>query len=315
VTETGSATKAFKPWYRVYQHEDQVIFHYGDSVICLKGRAAGDILTRLLPVLDGRHSVDDIASISNEDAKVVNAAINLLERYDLLMNGSAPAENDELARTSVFLSAIGGVSATQSIHERLAAARVEIIGSSNAASELLRGLHGSGIVGAYSGSVSDFAEEPADLTIVAPSTSEVSLLRDINKTAIAKRRPWLQLLPYDGRFAAIGPLFVPGETACYECFQLRRASNVKYSKEYLKLDEARSAFEQCMPLDMMAAGLGVLYALRWIGANDPALVGRLIALQPLSDRGISTHDVLRVPRCPACAGVVNVTAPSPWFEG
>ncbi len=65
---------------------------------------------------------------------------------------------------------------------------------------------------------------------------------------------------------------------------------------------------------MMAAGLAVTYALRWIGASDPALVGTLISLAPLGDRGISSHDVLRVPRCPECSGRVNVAAPSPWYE-
>lgn len=307
-------TKAFKPWYRVYKHEDQVIFHYGDSVICLKGRAAETILPKLLPVLDGRHSIEDIASIAGDDAQVVDAAIKLLERYDLLMDGAVPVGNENLTRTSVFLSSIGGSQETRAVYDGLNAARISVIGSSGAAAEVLRGLVCSGIEGAHGASFSSFPDEEVDLAIVAPTMQELSRLREINAQAIAKKQPWLQILPYDGRFSAIGPLFIPGETACYACFQLRRASNVKYPSEYLKLDEAEAAFEQCMPIDMMAAGLAVMYALRWIGAQDPALAGTFISLAPLNDRGFSTHNVLRVPRCTECSGRVNIAAPSPWYE-
>ncbi len=248
MTDPIAPTKAFKPWYRVYKHDDQVIFHYGDSVICLKGRAAGAILPKLLPVLDGRHSVEDIASISGSDAQVVNAAIGLLERYDLLMDGTLPAEKDKLTRTSVFFSSIGGASSTEIVRDRLASARISVIGSSNAASEVLRGLLCSGIEGAQTSSFSSFDDEEVDLAIVAPATGELSRLREINKAAILKKQPWLQILPYDGRFSAIGPLFVPGETACYACFQLRRASNVKYPAEYLSSTKPRRRSSNACPL-------------------------------------------------------------------
>ena len=39
---------------------------------------------------------------------------------------------------------------------------------------------------------------------------------------LESRTPWSQVLPFNGRFAAIGPLFVPGQTCCAACFEQRR---------------------------------------------------------------------------------------------
>ena len=314
MAKTTTSEPSLKPWYRVYFHDEQVIFHYGDSVVCLNGQTAATIIPRLLPLLDGRHSMDEIALVAGGDAKVARAAVSLLDRFELLMDGVAPKEDSAAARTAVFLSSIGGASVTEDVAQRLAAARISVLGSSNVAGEILRGLHLSGSGSADVASFSNFALSDADLVIVAPTISEVPRLRELNACAIGKRQPWLQVLPYDGRFAAIGPIYIPGETACYACFQLRRAANVKYPQEFFKLEQATSAFEQCMPLDLTVAGLAVLHALRWIGARDAALAGSFISFAPLSDRATAAHHVLRVPRCTACSGAVNVTAPSPWYE-
>jgi bacteriocin biosynthesis cyclodehydratase domain-containing protein len=307
-------TKSLKPWYRIYKGDNSLIFHYGDSVICLKGRAAEDVLPKLLPMLDGRHSIDQIERIVGENAEITRAAIGLLERYELLMDGVVPLEQSDLARTAVFLSSIGGASITENIGQRLACASVTVVGSSDVALEIIRGLQSSGIGEAKSGDFNNIADGAPDLLIAAPSQAEASELRDLNSFALRHKQIWMQVLQYDGRFAAIGPIFVPHETACYACYQLRRASNVKYPNEYLELDKAATPFEQCAAVDLSVAGLAILHALRWIGAQDPSLAGNMLAFQPFNDRATSLNHVLRVPRCQACSLASSITPPSPWHE-
>lgn len=308
-------TRALKPWYRVYKNGDILNFHHGDSVISLKGSAAESVLPKLLPLLDGRHSIEQIEIAAGQSARIIRAAIELLERYELLMDGAIPEAGDGLARTSVFLSSVDGASITEKIEASLAAATVNVIGSSNVASELLRGLHRSGMAGARGGSIEGLAERSADLIVAAPVAAELVHLRALNEAALKNGQPWMQILQYDGRFAAIGPIFIPYETACFACYQLRRAANVKYPDEYLKLERAEARFEQCAAVDMSIAGLATLYLMRWIGAQDPALVGSMLAFAPLSDKAISLHNVLRVPRCPACSLAADVIPPAPWHEG
>lgn len=307
-------TKALKPWYRVYKQDDTLIFHYADSVISLKGRAAETILPKLLPLLDGRHSIEQIERIVGTNAEVTRAAVNMLERYELLMGGAVPENETALARTAVFLSSIGGTAATETIEARIANATIGVTGSSNAAFELVRALRAAGVGTVQTRSLDDVFESSADLLIAAPTWQEVPQLRAVNTEALKKQQPWMQVLPYDGRFAALGPIFVPYETACYACYQLRRASNVKYTADYVKLENATAQFEQCAPIDSMVAGLAVLHALRWIGAGDPFLAGNMLAVQPLNERATSLNHVLRVPRCTECSPAVASTPPSPWYE-
>ena len=68
--------------------------------------------------------------------------------------------------------------------------------------------------------------EGVDLAIVAPSTDEVPLLPDWNVRALETGTVWLQVLPFDGSLAAVGPIYVPHESACYECYRLRRSANI-----------------------------------------------------------------------------------------
>lgn len=315
MTQNRECTKSLKPWFRLHHDGDRLIFHYGDVIISFQGRAATKLIPSLLPVLDGRHTIEEIqAAVEGDLRPAVPAAVGLLEQHGLLIPGENPEADTALARTAVFFSSIGGVGSVTEVQERISAAKFVVMGSSGLASEILRGFRSSGVGVAEASELVRFKNTTADLVIAAPSNSEIAHLREINVQAMERKQPWLQVLPYNGRFGAVGPLFIPRETACYACYLLRRAANVEYPEEYQLLDKAVSQFEQCAPLDMTLAGLAVLGALRWLGAQDPALVGTMMAYHPLGDRAISVHPVLRVPRCSVCYQATNSPPPSPWFD-
>src|SRR5207253_7667258 len=115
------------------------------------------------------------------------------------------------------------------VRERLANASVCVVGSGAAAAEIARLLRLSG-VGRVEPSVWDGVD--AGLAVVAPGAGEQPLVSGSNARTVVSGRPWLQVLAFDGAFAAIGPLYVPGETCCYECYLRRRASNVGYPDEF-----------------------------------------------------------------------------------
>jgi hypothetical protein len=50
---------------------------------------------------------------------------------------------------------------------------------------------------------------------VAPSPADLPRLDSWNELALARGIRWLQVLPPNGRFAALGPLFVPDETSTH----------------------------------------------------------------------------------------------------
>ena len=115
------------------------------------------------------------------------------------------------------------------------------------------------------------------------------------------------MLPFDGRFAAVGPVFVPGETACHLCFELRRDSTIAPIRE-----TAGGHRPSAAALDAVLAGLAALVALRWLAAGDRDEAGTLIAVELAPELRCTRHFVYRVPRCPACSPAARRAASSPW---
>jgi bacteriocin biosynthesis cyclodehydratase domain-containing protein len=310
-------SKSIKPWYRIAQSGKRVVFQYADSAVVLEGRAATLLLPKLLPLLDGHHALADVEDVAGENGRpAVRAAMAVLDRNDLLADGPVPATDSNLTRTASFQSAMGAYGATLSgVSERIETARVLVYGTSGVAAEIVRLLQSSGVTGAAPLSAFDASTAAAELIIAAPAPSELASLSRLNLWALETKQPWLQVLPYDGLFAAVGPLFVPWESACHACYQLRRAANVDYPEEFLALDQGKAQFGQSAALDVTLAGLTVLNALRWIAAHDAVYAGTMLAFNPGSlDRALTTHHVLRVPRCPACAVVSRLGPPMPWYE-
>jgi len=308
---------AIKPWYRVHQDGDQTIFHYADTAVILRGRAATTLIPRLLPVLDGRHSLTELERLAGEKAwPAVRAALDALAANDLLFDGPVPEENSPLARTAVFAAGAHAFGTPfADIAKNIETARVLVYGTSGVAREILRALNGSGVELAASLGSIGAVEERGDLIIAAPSNAELPALRELNRWALGCGQTWLQVLPYEGRFGAVGPLYVPWETACYECYLLRRASTVDYPQESVLLDDAKTQFDPAAAIDVTLAGIAVLNALRWLTVKDTMLAGSMFAFDPCSlERALTVHHVLRVPRCPACAIASQLAPPLPWYE-
>ena len=153
-----------------------------------------------------------------------------------------------------------------------------------------------------------------DLLLAAPTHRELAELEGVNARALASEKPWLQVLPYDGRIAAIGPLFLPGVTACRTCFLLRRAAVLRFGSLEDDLADEPLRAPAGAALETLAAAVAVVLALRWLGARDPYLPGTLYALETEHGPQLTTHRVLRVPRCPDCSSANRRARPAPWFD-
>jgi bacteriocin biosynthesis cyclodehydratase domain-containing protein len=296
------------PWYRIADLGDAIGVEHGQAVVRLDGAAAKKLLPRLLPLLDGTRTLDEIVACLGERIRpAVEHALDVLAERGLLVDG--PPEPEGAHTVARFLAA--SVGRTEAgLAGALGAARVAVAGSGPAAAETARALRSAGVGDVVHG---DWSELPAcDLAVAAPAPEEVAELEGWNRAALAVRVSWLQLLPYDGRFAAIGPLFVPYETCCHVCYRLRRRANIPYPLEFEAVESVPTAAATPPPVVAAIAGLGALVAARWLAAADPALPGRLFALDVRQVPELTVHQVYRVPRCPACARLE--VRPLPWFK-
>lgn len=297
------------PWYRAVEHGDRLLFEHAGGVVELNGRAVRALLPALVPLLDGTHTVREIVANLGEEAEApVAKALALLEDNGLLVDGPA-AEGDAAA---CYVASVCSPSPPR-VSAALASSRVAILGSARAGAEVAR-LLGSAGVATTPSSLGDGseAEEEADLVVAAPAAHEVEQLRRLNERRLSDATPWLALLPNDGRFTAVGPLYVPGQTACHACYLLRRGATSGYERDFPLLESRPVRAPMPAATSAIAAGLGALICVRWLGARDPALPGVLYALELQGALALTRHRVLRVPRCPACGS----TSPplSPWFR-
>jgi bacteriocin biosynthesis cyclodehydratase domain-containing protein len=280
------------PGHRVVADRGRCLVEKGGTVVTLEGRAAARFLPRLLTLLDGTRTLDELAAeLGDPTAPAVERALSLLASHRLLVDG-----DDGLGDTA----------------KRLAQASVTVAGSGAGAEEVARVLADTG-VGHVSVRPLDAAPAGDAFVVAVPSPVEVQLLEGRNRLALEQRAPWLQLLPFDGRLSVVGPLYLPYESPCRTCFVTRRASCSGFDEDFELVESEPVRATPPVPLTSLAASLAALLVHRWLNSGDPTLPGRLYSLEPGTVLRLTHERVLRVPRCPDCGPPQHAVA-SPWFE-
>jgi bacteriocin biosynthesis cyclodehydratase domain-containing protein len=144
-----------------------------------------------------------------------------------------------------------------------------------------------------------------DLLIACEESPAFDFFDAINQACLASGTRWLRVL-VSGTSAQLGPTFVPGETACHTCLDLRLRTHEQELEGYLayrahvdrpsgRIDEGSIA-----PLCALVAAQATLEAMRLlVGFTPPVTVGRFYVLKAASPEA-SSHEVFRVARCPSC---------------
>lgn len=153
--------------------------------------------------------------------------------------------------------------------------------------------------------------------IVCSDVGGGNLLLELNRSCIAHATPFLPVVlkEFSG---LIGPLTLPGETACYECLVSRENSNLS---EY----QMRRIAEQSMPqgraviahhptMHQIVANLAAFELLRFFGASLPgASPGTLIEINVLAT-ALKKRKVLKAPRCKSCSPMHQHPSHSPYRD-
>jgi bacteriocin biosynthesis cyclodehydratase domain-containing protein len=305
-----------KPWYRLAHGDASLVLEFAGKALVLEGEATTRLLPALLPLLDGTRSIAEITATLGEPIEpAVSNALALLGHHGLLTeafaDGAPPAPVAETAR---LLAATSQRQASPpAVVQALSQASAAVAGDGAAATEVARLLRLAG-VGEVERAALEGPVPAVDLALAAPAPGELPLLAEWNAAALERGTTWLPALPFDGQIAAVGPLAVPGETCCYECYLLRRASNSGYFAEHRVLQRVPAGSPVSPVIVAMSAGLTALVALRWLVERDPALPGVLFALELAGAPTLTAHHVYRVPRCPACSTIARAATVLPWFE-
>ena len=151
----------------------------------------------------------------------------------------------------------------------------------------------------------EFAKD-SDWIVAAQDCFEPEELTAINSAALQCSTPW-SLVCLDGYEGWLGPTFVPGETACFSCFNRRLLAGAGETR-HIFMDPGVKVYKVPSPWSVgpeSSAWVGLLtsmFALELIAAiqghsftlNNMLIVHRL-------NLTFQRESVLRLPRCPDCS--------------
>ncbi|WP_378786250.1 TOMM precursor leader peptide-binding protein [Nonomuraea fastidiosa] len=270
---------------------------------------------KVLPYLDGRHTVAEIAAALSDELPLMQTlmAIRKFAAYGVLADGRAEWPEHTLA----FWDAQG----IDPVRARSALESTEFVvvaveGADPGPIGAMLREHGLRM---RTRTVEEEAAGPAGAMAVVVTGDYLDPALDrLNAAYLAAGHPWALIKP-DGVTLWIGPVLRPGQTACWACLAQRLAGN-RQVERYLAGKRGGGMpyhpVRESVPGPSVAGGL-LAVELAKIAArrDDPSaaasrLDGKMTTID-LRTLGVTEHTVIRLPQCPACGDPTLISERSP----
>lgn len=347
----------------------------------LRGRLVTDIFPRLLPLLNGTQTFDEVTdslstSMENIDRPNLEAALRrLIDMEVISVHAEADADSipvwlrDRLASQTRFFNQYG---ASDTLTQRIVDASVLLAGEGPLIPSIALGLSSSGVSNVTIAarttvtandvgqsphlrtcdigrpmsepvrrvleqgdmpcrvSTTDFPESKlawqrllsdhhvAAIAMDAPVITQ-PWVDELNRAALASSTPWTSAALLQRATVHLGPTVIPGQTACWKCFEYRFKSNLS---SVIRYDEFESYVTQMVgyldhgnipSISAFAGSLVAIETIRLLGSPDLFVrtAGNLVTID-LWEYGVTTHPVLKIPRCPHCSSISQVPQERTW---
>lgn len=288
---------AFRRDLRVEVTESDGVFLLAEHDVV---RLSGALYRVVVPLIDGRRTVDELVELARGRASAaeVHYAIERLGAGDYLVE----ADGEGPDAGAAFWETLGVE--PRRARATLAATRVRLIAAGDAPVEMIAGaLAAEGLAVVERSEMGGGIDAgPVALTIAVTDDHLRDELGDHNRAALASGAPWIAVRPI-GRTMWIGPRFVPGATACWECLAERLRSHRRIEAMIGRRGGSASLLRPAraaLPGTAQAAAHLLASAVaRGAVTGDDGLAGTLVTLDTVG-LGIERHRVVRRPQCPAC---------------
>lgn len=157
--------------------------------------------------------------------------------------------------------------------------------------------------------VQDWEERLAEASLVV-LCSDAMTLAGYARTNVASIRagtPWVSVRVDRGR-AVFGPFVIPGQTACFTCFELRNRANADHPEDHQAmyahwktLVEAPPHWPWLPPLGSFVGGMVALDVLHVLGGGHMSAVAGRVLIVDLRSFSTRSHELMKLPRCPDCS--------------
>lgn len=348
-----------KEYYDVIpETSDRYQIRSSEETTVMQGATVKQVFSQLLPLLDGQNTADTIAEKLSGVATpgLVRAVINKLQGAGIIEDaggnenqGLSAEELDAYSSQLVFLDLALETGSAVQAQLLLKKARLSVIGEGQLATALaleaaragvgrilganIRSSHstsdanalvsfeGAGIEsGNQQGLEARLESESPTMLALAVDRSEPAMIEAINKFSQSRGLSLLHCQS-NGTCATVGPLVVPGQTACLTCYRLRVNSHIEFYEqhrvwdEWVKLNGHHRARPGTLPaLVNMTAAMATIEIVKHVTAvYEPEIYDKFVSINALTLEVIS-HQVLKLPRCPDCGGGRSSVRYSIWQE-
>ena len=280
-----------RPQFKAHFHVETI---EGEGVFLISemGHAMirGPLFGYLAPLLDGTRTTDDIVDELEPLASPAEIyyALMLLEQAGYLTESQAGLSTQDAA-----LWCIQGVD-PRAAARRLADTSVSVIAFGDVEVEqFVKSLSGVGVR----------LETASRLEVVLADDYLRIGLQSYNLSALQSGKPWL-LIKSVGHLLYIGPLFIPGQTGCWECLaqrlRLNRAVEVFVQRKQGRAEPFPVNRASTPATRQIAYSIAATEIMKGVaGGRFTPLEGKILSLDVLSWK-TQTHRLLRQPFCPAC---------------
>ncbi|OWY65693.1 adenylate cyclase [cyanobacterium TDX16] len=276
----------FKPHFHVEAVEPSTVYLMSEQGhIALSGR----LYVLLAPLLNGQYTVDEIVEQLKEHTSLfgIYHALTNLESQDYLneatdvpnevaafwsLQGVAPGVAvSKLQDTRVSVAAFGGVK-TEPFISTLESLSIQV-------------------------------GDQGDFTVVLTDEYLQLGLDRFNSQALRTKKPWMLVKPV-GATIWVGPIFVPGQTGCWQCLAQRLRGNREVETAVGQQQGIATSFptsRSILPTHFqIGLNLAAAEVAKWIAQGEyEQLEGKVLTLD-LGSLSMQHHVLVKRPQCSAC---------------
>jgi len=355
--------------------DSALMFKEGKKIQAMRGGAVSLMMERLIPLLDGSRTVEEImAPLKDINREEMLKILGLLHIRGILEDASIVAlkmSREELKRYESQINFFSRFHPEKyKFQEKLKNSRIAIFGLGSLGVRVLSGLAWAGVgeISAVDGESigeEDIARSPfydrEDLgksrvqtaaksmgrhsPFVKFSSSEKKVRSSQDIRSLVKERD-LAVLCVDRPFPAvshwmneacleegvswisgyleedegiIGPSVVPHLTPCYKCYELRLKGNLTHYDEYMAYERYvwekggdQREFPKLDPFAEIVAGHLTLEIVKILSKfAAPVTYGHIYTINFFTLEA-KLHEILKLPRCPACSPKRNIPSRKTW---
>jgi molybdopterin-synthase adenylyltransferase len=164
------------------------------------------------------------------------------------------------------------------------------------------------------GPVDSLDPESFDLLIATSDFGGLSLFSRWNEYCHLHKRNFLPV-SVQRMGGYVGPLTVPGETACFDCFRVRQGMHVADPASHRAVDEAAQEGKDVTgflpPMTAVLADVAAMEVVKFYVLGPPVWRFSSVIEVDLLVPAMTCHRVLKLPLCPVCTPVAERPAFAP----